>query len=398
MEAIRYIKSVRRYLTARWLGRRWPQVYTTPLGVVELAHIPEQPLPSPEWVRVRPTLSGICGSDLATITAQGSAYFSPLSSAPFVLGHEVVGRVVETGSQATEFRAGERVILEPPLHCRIRGNQPTCRQCQAGRRALCEKITEGAVSAGIQTGFCRDTGGGWSESFVAHRLQLHRAPESLSDEVAVLAEPFSCCLHAVRKAAPENSSRVLVIGCGAMGLLTIAALRLLGLSSHITAVARYPHQQREARMQGSDQVLESLEPLERLAAELGVRLFPAEIGRPTGLGGADLCFDCVGSELTIDVALRLTRAGGRVVLVGMPAIPRGVDWTAIWHKELIVEGSYTSSPETFREAIELANRNPSRLESLVGEAYDLGEFKQAIQCALHTGRSETVKTVFRIGK
>ncbi len=396
MEAIRYIKSVPRYLTARWLGRRWPRVYTSRLGVVELADIPEQPLPSPEWVRIRPLLSGICGSDLATITAQGSAYFSPLSSAPFVFGHEVVGRVAETGRQAGNFQIGERVILEPPLHCRIRKNQPVCMQCQAGRRALCEKVTEGIVSAGIQTGFCRDTGGGWSESFVAHHLQLHRAPEALSDEAAVLAEPLSCCLHAVRKAALDDFSRVLVIGCGAMGLLTIAAVRLVELGCHITAVARHPHQQREARMQGSDQVSGSMEPLDRLAAELGVRLFPAEIGRPTGLGGVDVCFDCVGSERTIDTALRLTRAGGRVVLVGMPAIPRGVDWTAIWHKELIVEGSYTSSPDTFREAIELAERNPDRLQGLVGKAHALGDFREAIHRALHTGRSGTVKTVFRI--
>ena len=78
-----------------------------------------------------------------------------------------------------------------------RGLTP-CPECAQGLPALCRNTTDGDVSAGLQTGFCRDTGGGWSEGLVAHASQLHTVPDDLSDEDAVLVEPLACALHAAR--------------------------------------------------------------------------------------------------------------------------------------------------------------------------------------------------------
>ena len=89
-----------------------------------------------------------------------------------------------------------------------------------------------------------------------------------------------------------------------------------------------------------------------LAELLGARVHERQLGRPVWLGGADVVFDCVGSERSLDDALRITRHQGTVVLVGMPGVPRGVDWTSIWHKELVVRGAYTSTTPTFRRALE----------------------------------------------
>ena len=88
---MQYVRSVPRYLAARFVGSRFERLYTSGFSTVRLVEVDPPPLPGPRWARVRPILAGICGSDLATITAQGTTYFSPFVSTPFVFGHEVVG-------------------------------------------------------------------------------------------------------------------------------------------------------------------------------------------------------------------------------------------------------------------------------------------------------------------
>jgi len=395
VRAIRYVRSVPRFVAVRALGRLWSGAATSPLAPLELADVPPPPLPGPRWARVRPRLSGVCGSDLATITAHGSPYFSPFTSTPFVFGHEVVGDVVEVGAEVTRVAAGDRVVLAPPLHCEVRGIEERCGPCRAGATGHCTHVTRGDVSAGIQTGYCADTGGGWSESLVAHEVQLHGVPEGMSDEAAVLVEPFSCCLHAAERGAPPDDGTALVIGCGTIGLLTIAALRATGRTCRIVAVARYPHQRERARMLGADEVVGSgRQRREALAALLSAELHRPEIGPPVAVGGADVTFDCVGSGATLDDGMRFTRAGGRLIVVGMPGLASGVDWTAMWHKELDVKGSYTCDDPTFRRAIALASESADELAPLVGAVYPLEAYRQAIGTALDSS-SGVIKVAFR---
>ncbi|HSR49210.1 MAG TPA: zinc-binding dehydrogenase [Acidobacteriota bacterium] len=397
MRAIEYVKSVPRYLMARYLGRRFPALYTSGLAALRFAEVEAPPLPSPRWTRIRPSMSGICGSDLASLTAEGSAYFSPFSPSPFVFGHEVVGEVIECGSQVERVKTGDRVILQPPLTCRVREPEEPCSYCRGGQDIYCHKIDQGVIGAGLQTGFCQDTGGGWSDGFVAHELQLHPAPPGLPDEIAVLAEPFSCSLHAANRAPLKDDRRILVIGCGTMGALTLAAIRALGCKSEVTVVAKHPHQQDLARRLGADIVVGTgkgfYSEMEKIYR---ARSFQPELGGPVFMGGADLCFDCIGSSRTIDDALRLTDTGGTVMLVGMPGIPENVDWTAIWFKELTVTSSYTCALPLFSRAIQEVAALRDRLEGFVGAVYDLEDYKKAISCALNTGATKVVKTAFRI--
>jgi len=426
MIGIQFRKSVARYLALRWLGPRWPALYTSFVSPVALRELPEPALPSPQWVRIRPLLTGICGSDLAAICAKGSPYLSPLTSTPFVLGHEVVGTVTEVGPEVDGIHVGQRVVIQPALGCEARGIQDLCEACAVGRFALCRNVTRGTISPGIQTGFCRDTGGGWSESLVAHASQVYVVPASVENEVAVLAEPLACALHAVLRAGlhggakgagegstikpqgPPGRETVLVMGCGAIGLLTIVALRAAGCSARVVAVAKYPHQQELARQLGADQVLPHERAVDRrfalLAEALGAELHRPEMGKPTVIGGARVTFDCVASSMTIDECIRFTAAGGTMVLVGMPSIPSGVDWTTIWYKELLVQGAYAYGREayagrqrtTFDLALDLLVEHGASLRGLVGAPFVLRDYRQALRTALHAGATGSVKTVFRI--
>src|SRR5262249_20463658 len=201
----------------------------------------------------------------------------------------------------------------------------------------------------------------------------------------------------------EGENTILILGCGTMGLLTIAALRAIEAPCRVVALAKHPHQQELAKQLGAHDILPAGRGQDdALCQRTGATLHQPEIGRPTVLGGFDLVFDCVGSPRSLDDALRFTRARGRTVLVGMPAIPKMVDWTTIWFKELNVMGVYAYGVEDFRgervRTFELALRflreGRVDLRPLVTHRFALADYKRAIQTALATGPSRSVKTVF----
>ena len=403
MLALQCVKSIPAWLILKALGHRFPSLGTGPYSLLRLRDVEPPRLPGAHWVRVRPILSGVCGSDLASICAEGSPFFAALTSFPFTFGHEIVGIVEELGSAVTGVKVGDRVVVEPALHCIVRGIDPPCAACAAGNHGNCVNVCQGQISAGVQTGYCRDTGGGWSASLVVHEVQLHKIPDTISNEAAVMIEPFSCALHAVFRAKPQPEDTVLVFGCGTMGLLTVAALRAITAPGRIVALAKHPHQQELARKLGADEIIPaSRAQYEALAKRTGATLHQAEIGPPTVLGGFDLVFDCVGSARSIDDALRFTRARGRTVLVGMPAVPKTVDWTTIWFKELSVLGVYAYGHEefqgervrTFDLALRLLHEGRVDLAPLVTHRFALTDYKRAIGTALATGASRSVKTVF----
>ena len=357
---------------------------TGPLSMLHLGDFPEPRLPAPGWVRVEPLLAGICGSDLAAIGGHASLYLDALTSYPFVPGHEVVAEA-----------DGSRVVVEPALGCEVRGVTPPCSACAAGRPGLCENVAEGVIEVGLQTGYCASTGGGWGEALVAHPSQLHEVPAALPDEAAVLIEPFACCLHAALRGAAASDDVAVVLGAGTIGLLTVAAVRLFTPPRRLIAVAKHPRQRELALQFGADQAVAPDEVFKRVRFATGARRLEG-IGRPLLLGGADVVFECVGRADSLNDAVRVTRAGGRVVAVGMPGDEK-VDWAAIWQRELTVLGAYAygvegSGKRTFELALEAA---PSlHLEQLTGPLFGLGEYQDAIAYAMGAGRLGAVKVAF----
>jgi len=398
LRALVYRKSVPRYLLMRAGAKRIKNLDTSRFSPLQLEEVPEPDLPTPEWVRIRPRLSGVCGSDLSTLSAQSSPYFSPITSPPFVMGHEVVGEVAEDGNG---FRTGERVVIEPALGCAVRGIEPPCHQCATGRHALCVNVTKGDISPGIQTGFCHDTGGGWSEgTLVAHRSQLHRVPDDVSDEAAVAVEPLACAVHAALAARPGPDETTVVLGAGSVGLLVVGALRRLTDAGRIICAAKHERQRGEALRLGADGVVYPKEVYAALPAMLGADVRRPELGKPVVLGGADRVFECVGSPGTMEDAIRLSRPGGEVTLVGMPGARSTLDLTPLWHGEISLSGAYAYGTEKYEgektTSFDLALRlaNPLKLDALVGPRFRLPQYGEAIAAARSTGRDGNVKVVF----
>lgn len=383
--ALELYRSVPRYLAARAVGSKAPGLLAGPVAPLRLVDKEEPATPAAGWGRVRPLMSGICGSDLTTIAGRASFYFSALVSMPFVPGHEVVGELLD---DLDGLATGQRVVLSPVLSCSARGIHPACGPCSNGSAELCERVTGGHVGAGLQTGYCRDTGGGWSKGFVAHRSQLFKVPDPVSDEAAVMVEPLACAIHAVKRAEVPRDAEVLVVGAGTVGLLTIIALREFAEAGRITVVAKHGHQAELARRFGASEVVDPKRALTAIRRSTRAFKLDPERSAPFLLGGVDLTFECAGSRDSLDLALKATRGRGRVVISGMPA---GADLTPAWYRELEIVGAY-SGTGCFDESLEIAG--DSELGKLVGATYPLSRWRDAIDHAFAAGSLGVVKVAF----
>lgn len=352
------------------------------VGPLHLADIDAPDLPSDDWSRIRPILTGICGSDLSTIDGHSSAYFDGLVSFPFVPGHEVVGRTAE----------GTRVVLEPVLGPASRGEASGGES--PGDAPDYGYLLAGSIGDGIQVGFCSGTGGGWGEEFVAHSSQLHTVPDEMSDETAVMLEPAAGGVHAAARAQIDGGL-VIVLGAGTMGLVTIAAIRAYTNAETIVAVAKYPVQKKFAAELGADVVVSPSETARAVRRITGCRMIGDNLA-----GGADVTIDAIGNSASIQQAIGITRPRGRVMMVGMPG-KVNIDLTALWHRETELVGAYTYGTDvwpdgttvgSFERAVELAES--ADLGQLVSAKYPLDRYKDAIAHAAQAGQRGSIKVVF----
>ncbi|MFN2506214.1 MAG: zinc-binding dehydrogenase [Acidimicrobiales bacterium] len=387
MRALLFERSLPRYAAARVAGSLVAGLGAR-VGPLSLTEVDEPDLPGPGWHRVRPRLAGICGSDLSTIDGRSSAYFGPIVSFPFVPGHEVVGDV-DGGRGPAGPGAARRVVIEPVLGCAARGIAPPCRGCAQGRSDYCERVAFGHLEPGLQTGYCSDTGGGWSTGLVAHESQLHAVPDALSDEAAVMVEPAACAIHGVL----GLGGTVLVLGAGTLGLCAVAALRRFATPATILAVAKHPEQRQLASSMGADLVVGPDEARRAVRRATGALRVGASLS-----GGADVVVDCVGSEASLAEDLAVVRPGGLIVLLGMPSTI-SVDLTPLWQRQVTLRGSYAYGTEqvnggvrTFDLAFELVAE--AGLDRLVSASYPLDRYREAIDHAANAGRRGAVKVVF----
>jgi len=432
MKAIQFEGTVPRYVYSTVAGSIIRNAYYDRFSNIVMRDVRPPELPTPEWVRVKTKYAGFCGSDKNLILLHDSPSTSPYASFPFTIGHENCGYVVEMGAVAAERLAhpgaagaahagtaasdigidtgigigiGARVLVDPLLSCVPRGISPVCPSCARGDYSLCTNFTEGSVSPGMSIGTCRDTGGGWSSEFVAHYSQLIAVPENVSSEDAVLVDAFCSSLHPVMRNFPADDSTVLIIGCGVIGLSAVAAIRALGGKARIVVLAKHEFQGEAATRLGADAVVymgNSTDYYAELADVLKTKLLKPMLGKRVVVGGAHTVFDCVGSSTSIDDALRFTMPHGTMVLVGLAAFPKGVDWTPIWLKEVQVRGSFWCSTEqfegramrTYEIAVELLRTGRLSLSPLLTHKFRLEDYRQAIAANLNIDSSRLIKSVF----
>lgn len=384
MKALLFERRESRYAAAVLASKIAPASAAL-VAPLRLADIDEPPLPGPGWTRISPLLSGICGSDLSTLSGHTSRYFEPLVSFPFVMGHEVVGLT----------QNGNRVVLDAVLGHAARGEEPPFDGAAPADGCDHGHLIGGRLEAGLQIGSCESTGGGWSTSMLAHESQLHVVPETMSEEAAVMIEPTAGGVHAALRADVQDGQTVVVLGAGTIGLAIIAALRANTSAGTIVATAKYPEQRRFAGELGATTVVEPGEVRRAVRRITGSRMVGTVLS-----GGADVVIDAVGNSASLEDALAITRPRGRVVVCGMPGRV-DLDLAPLWHREVELVGAYAYGTEelaggtrahTFALATDLVES--AELGRLVTATYPLSLYKQALRHASDAGRRGAVKIAF----
>ncbi|MGC0363474.1 2-desacetyl-2-hydroxyethyl bacteriochlorophyllide A dehydrogenase [Rhodococcus sp. 27YEA15] len=265
-------------------------------------------------------VSGLCGSDKAG--AHGvHAFFKP----PYFPGHEVVGRVSAVAPGVDSVALGQRVTVRPTLDC------GDCKPCNTGRSNLCENL---------EFFGCGFREGGMSDVFAVRADRLHVIPDTFTDLQAAMIEPLATPVHAVRLAGDLTGKTVVVLGSGTIGLLTQIAARHAGARVVIGTDVRQVKRDVSLRL-GADAVLDAAR--EDLAA--AVR---AELGE-----SADVVFDCVSIESTVNAAIAMAVKGGTVVVVGGPKGRVGVDLPLLQEFQVKLQGAATYLAEDFDVAAEI---------------------------------------------
>lgn len=409
MKAIQLDLHPVRWPICKVVGMVRPAVFWGPLSGLRLREVDTPKLPSDDWVRIRPRLGGICGTDLAAIFQRNhpASIVRCFTTFPLLLGHEGVGVIEAVGSSGTDWQAGQRVVVEPMLSCEPRGIDPPCPPCRQGLFSLCENLTEGDLPPAMMIGLNPFTGGTWCESFVAHRSQLLAVPDTVDDETATLVDPIACSVHAVLRHTPPDGSRVIIIGAGIIGLGVAAALRALAPGVHVTALVRHDHQQRLMERFGADDIIRvsrkapKAERYDQVAERTGGRRYHSMFGNQALVGGYDVSYDCIGTGDSLTDAMKFVHARGTVVQCATSTITV-VDTTPLWMAELNIVGCYGRAIETFEGrrmhtyevVFELLRRGGLDLSGLLTHTFRVDDYRQALQTLTQRGSSAVVKAAF----
>jgi len=271
-------------------------VYHGP-GDVRVEEVPAPSQPEFGAVCLRVLRGAICGTD-STEYAHGPKMISldhphPGSghSGPVVLGHEFVGRVAELGEGVEGLEVGDRVVSGAGVSC------GECRWCREGRTNLCARY--------YTLGFHRD--GGLAEQVVSPASICVRVPDDCDDDAAAMAQPLAVALHGLNRAGVGIDDTLAVIGVGGIGAFVLAAAVARGNRDVIAVDVDSARLDTAAVLGAAHMVNSGPDDAAEVVREI------------TGGIGADVAIDAAGAPGTLAQALRATRRGGRVLMLGMPA-------------------------------------------------------------------------------
>ncbi|MFZ0667830.1 MAG: alcohol dehydrogenase catalytic domain-containing protein [Acidimicrobiales bacterium] len=364
----------------------------------------------PDWVVTRPILAGVCGSDAKLVMGDFNEGdidnpMSAFSSIPHVPGHEVVAEVVALGPEAKGIEPGQRVVLNPWLTCGPRGIDPPCPACVAGDLSLCLSFTTGEIGPGVHIGVTTGAPGAWADLLTAHDSMLIPVPDGITNEEAVLADPFAVSMHAIVRHPPPPGGKVLVYGSGALGVTSVAAIRTLYPDVEIAVVARFEAQKELALKLGASIVVAHeprMELVERLAEWSGGVLHAAFDGLPVAKpGGIDVVYDTIARPETLEVGLRLLKERGTLVQSGV-STPGRYEWTPLYFKELTIAGSNAFGYEVvegekkhaIQHYLDLVQAGRVNLDGMLTHRFGLAGWWDAVRALAHQETSGAIKIAF----
>lgn len=323
-------------------------------------------VPQSGEVTVAIAAGGICGSDLHYYHHGG--FGAIRIKEPMVLGHEIAGVVSAVGADVGHIRAGLRVAVDPSQPC---GH---CRYCQDGQQRHCLDMR--FLGSAMRFPHVQ---GGFRQSLTVRADQVVPIPDHLTMAEAAMAEPLAVCLHAVRQAGPMLGRKVLVTGCGPIGILTILAARLAG-AAEIVATDLSAFTLQVAEQNGATAALNVATSPDALSAYARDK------------GYFDVMFEASGAPAALRGAFEALRPGAVIVQVGIGGdvtLPLNV----LVAKEFQLRGTFRFDRE-FKLAVDLMGAGRIDVKQLVTQTVAIGDADAAFKLASDRQRAMKVQLAF----
>jgi len=276
---------------------------------------------------------GLCGSDIIKLRQKSVKNGT-------VLGHEITGEIVEINSK-TGFKVGDKIVSAHHIPCF------DCVYCKSENYSMCNHFKETNIIPG-----------GFSEYIYLSEEHLQnvavKIPNNLTDIEASFYEPLGCCVRAIKRADLKENSKALVVGLGSIGILMGEALRAYGVEVF-----------------GCDVIQERID----FANGMGIKACnSADIGEL----GVDAVFMTSGADVTIELALKSVRSGGKIIVFASTPKNFGYSNNEIYYRELTVMGSYSPSPADLKDSIELLASSKVKVNN-ISTIYDFADIETAFR-------------------
>lgn len=288
-------------------------------------------------VKIKLIYGGICGSDVSVFKGKIAHATYPIRP-----GHEIVGEITDVGKGA-DFEIGKRVVVTPNSFCE------ECEYCKSGMPNICSNKKSLGVNAD----------GVFSQEFTISSKYVLPVPDELTDEKAVLIEPFAVIVHAFQKVQITKGTTVAIIGCGTEGMLAITLANYLG--ANITAIDINPFKFKKVREIGNIRTA-----------------LPQEVKGET----FDIVIEAAGARASVEQSVDLVKPGGSLVMVGLtPEATFPV--TQMVRKELTLYGSIIYNfPSDFLKSIEYLIQDDFNVDAIISKQYKFTDYKQAYEAAV----------------
>jgi 2-desacetyl-2-hydroxyethyl bacteriochlorophyllide A dehydrogenase len=280
----------------------------------KIMNIRQSPIPEPKEneLLIRVERAGICGSELSGYLGHNS-----LRKPPLIMGHEFSGTVVKTGEKATAFQQGDRVTANPLVSC------GTCRQCRNGAAQLCPaRSLVGAHRPGA-----------FAEYVAVPADSAYILPDHVSFDQGAFTEPFACAVHICRLLQLTPTDRLLIVGAGPIGLLTLQAAKLFGLQNIV------------------------MMDINQERVDIGAKLGAVTVTRQEQLSelsaaGFDAAVDAVGISATRKLCVESVTPGGRVAFSGLHEAESSLPINLAIRNEVLMFGAFAYAPDDFETALQ----------------------------------------------
>ncbi|XP_055614684.1 sorbitol dehydrogenase-like isoform X2 [Uranotaenia lowii] len=344
---------------------------TAVLYGIEDLRLEQRPIPIPkdDEVLLEMDSVGICGSDVHYLTNGRIGDF--ILTKPMVIGHEASGVVSKVGASVKNLKPGDRVAIEPGHGCRV------CEFCKTGRYNLCAEMI-----------FCATPpyDGNLTRYYTHPADFCYKLPDHVTMEEGALLEPLSVGVHACRRAGVGLGSRVLVLGAGPIGLVTLITARSMG-AGRIVVTDLLQNRLDVAKELGADATL----VIEKGVSEQDV---VKKIHALFGGTAPDKTIDCSGAEATSRLSILATESGGCAVLVGMGPPEVKLPLVNALAREVDIRGVFRYCND-YPAALALVASGKINVKRLITHHFNIEETAEAFNTSRH-GLGGAIKVMIHV--